>query len=129
MTDSQEATARVDLARLLGRDYWMVRSVPHPDTGADAIQACVEEHVAWMLELERLGLLLASGPLLSGPGTQPGSGMTILRAPDEAAARRIASDDPFVRNGLRSFELFQWRLNEGSIQVRVRLGTGTYDWH
>jgi hypothetical protein len=129
MTSSQEPAGGVDLARLLGRDYWLVRSTPRPGTDEDAVAACVQEHVAWLLDLERRDLLLASGPLLSGPGTGPGSGLTILRVPDEETARKIADDDPFVRHGLRTFELFRWRLNEGSIGVRVSLGTGTYDWH
>jgi uncharacterized protein YciI len=128
MTDGQEATARIDLGRLLGRDYWLVRSIPQPGTDRAAIEDSVEEHVAWLLDLERRDLLLASGPLLSGPGTGPGSGVTILRAPDEETARKIADGDPFVRHGLRTFELYRWRLNEGSIGVRVSLGTGTYDW-
>jgi uncharacterized protein YciI len=128
MTDGQEAAARVDLGRLLGRDYWLVRSIPQPGTNANTVAARVEEHVAWLLDLERRDLLLASGPLLSGPGTGPGSGVTILRAPDEETARKIADGDPFVRHRLRTFELYRWRLNEGSIGVRVSLGTGTYDW-
>ena len=128
MTDGQEATARIDLGRLLGRDYWLVRSIPQPGTDRAAIEARVEEHVAWLLDLERRDVLLASGPLLSGPGTGPGSGVTILRVPDEETARKIADGDPFVRHGLRTFELYRWRLNEGSIGVRVSLGTGTYDW-
>src|ERR1700759_428651 len=128
MTDGQEATARIDRGRLLGRDYWLVRSIPQPGTDRAAIEARVEEHVAWLLDLERRDLLLASGPLLSGPGTGPGSGVTILRAPDEETARKIADGDPFVRHGLRTFGLYRWRLNEGSVGVRVSLGTGTYDW-
>ena len=129
MTSSREPAAGVDLARLLGRDYWLVRAIPRPGTDQAAIEARVQEHVAWLLDLERRDVLLASGPLLSGPGTGPGSGVTILRAPDEETARKIADGDPFVRHGLRTFELYRWRLNEGSIGVRVSLGTGTYDWH
>jgi uncharacterized protein len=128
MTSSREPAAGADLARLLGRDYWLVRSIPRPGTDADAVAACVQEHVAWLLGLEEQNVLLASGPLLSGPGTGPGSGVTILRAPDEEAARKIADGDPFVRHGLRTFELYRWRLNEGSVGVRLSLGTGTYDW-
>ena len=105
MTSSQEPAAGVDLARLLGRDYWLVRSIPRPGTNEDAVAACVQEHVAWLLDLERRDVLLASGPLLSGPGTGPGSGVTILRVPDEETARKIADGDPFVRHGLRTF----WR--------------------
>src|ERR1700753_1610631 len=129
MTSSQEPAAGVDLTRLLGRDYWLVRSIPRGGDGHAAIRACVQEHGTWLLDLERRDVLLASGPLLSGPGTGPGSGVTILRVPDEETARKIADGDPFVRHGLRTFELYRWRLNEGSIGVRVSLGTGTYDWH
>jgi len=129
MANGREPVGGVDLTRLLGRDYWLIRSIPHAGTDQAAIEVWVEEHVGWLLGLERQDVLLASGPLLSGPGTGPGSGVTIIRAPDEESARRIADGDPFVRHGLRTFELYRWRLNEGSVGVRVSLGTGTYDWH
>ena len=128
MAESREPAGRGDLSRLLARDYWLIRYIPAPGTGQAAIDACVEEHVAWPLELERDNVVLASGPLLSGPGTGPGSGVTIIRADSEEAARKIAVGDPFVRHGLRTFEVYRWRLNEGSIGVRVSLGTGTFDW-
>jgi uncharacterized protein YciI len=126
---SQVPPVTADLSRLLGRDYWLVLSTPGAGTDQAAIEAHVEGHVAWLLELERAEVLLASGPLLSGPGIGPGSGVTVLRAPDEDAARRIAAGDPFVRAGLRTFEVYRWRLNEGCIRLRLSLGTGTYDWH
>jgi hypothetical protein len=129
MTSSREPADRVDLSRLLGRDYWLIRYIPAPGTNQAAIDARVEEHVGWLLGLERDDVLLASGPLLSGPGTASGSGVTIIRAPSEDEARLIAAADPFVRYGLRTFELYRWRLNEGSVGIRVSLGTGRYDWH
>jgi uncharacterized protein len=95
---------------------------------AAAVEALVGEHIGWLLALERDEVLFLSGPLLSGPGTGPGSGVTVLRAADEEAARQIAAADPFVRAGLRRFEVYRWRLNEGSVSVRVSLGTGTYEW-
>ena len=103
-------------------------STPEAGTDQAAIAAHVEEHITWLLELERADVLFASGPLLSGPGVGPGSGVTVLRAPDEEAARLIAAGDPFVQAGLRTFEVHRWRLNEGSVSVRVSLGTGTYEW-
>jgi hypothetical protein len=33
-----------------------------------------------------------------------------------------------VLQGLRTFELLRWRINEGSITVHLSLGTGTYQW-
>jgi hypothetical protein len=117
------------MSRLLARDYWLVWSTPAAGADAAAIRALAPRHVAWLLELERAGALLVSGPLLSGPGTGPGSGVTVLRAPGEDAARDIAARDPFVRAGLRTFAVHRWRLNEGSISVRLSLGTGGYEWH
>jgi uncharacterized protein YciI len=125
---SQAPPAPVDRSRLLARDYWLILSTPAAGTDQAAIDAHVDGHLAWLLELERADVLFASGPLLSGPGVGPGSGVTVLRAPDEEAARRIAVGDPFVRAGLRTFAVHRWRLNEGCVSVRVSLGTGTYEW-
>jgi uncharacterized protein YciI len=117
-----------ELSRLLARDYWLIFSTPLEHVDEATISRHVEEHVAWLLDLERKDIVLVSGPLLSGPGVGPGSGVTVVRATDEENARAIAEDDPFVKAGLRTFELYRWRLNEGSLGVRISLGTGTYDW-
>jgi uncharacterized protein YciI len=113
---------------LLGHDYWLILSTPVPGTSQMDIDARAGEHVSWLLGLERDGVLFLSGPLLSGPGTGPGSGVTVLRAADQDQAGSIAAKDPFVIKGLRTFTVHQWRLNEGSIGVRLSLGTATYDW-
>jgi len=125
----QEPPGSADLSRLLARDYWLILSTPVAGTDRAAVDARVEEHVSWLLKLEREDVLFVSGPLLSGPGVGPGSGITVIRAADEETARLIAAGDPFVVAGLRTFEVYRWRLNEGSVSVRMSLGTGTYDWH
>lgn len=117
-----------DLAALLQRDYWLIRSVPLDTTTAADLGPVVPAHVAWLLGLEAVGQVLLSGPLLSGPGVEPGAGITVLRADSEVDARATAATDPFVVAGLRTFEVYCWRVNEGSIDVRLSLGTGTYDW-
>jgi hypothetical protein len=98
------------------------------DTTQQAIDEHAEKHVAWMLGLEADGVLFLSGPLLSGPGTGPGSGVTVIRAGDEDAARAVAAADPFVQAGLRTFTVHRWRLNEGSVGMTISLGSGTLDW-
>jgi uncharacterized protein YciI len=113
---------------LLNRDYWLVLSTPNATTSSADIAAHVDDHLDWMLALEADGAVLMSGPLLDGPGTGPGSGVTVLRANDAAEAESIAAADPFVKAGLRTFQVFHWRVNEGSIGVTVSLGTGTYTW-
>jgi len=114
--------------RLLGRDYWLVLSSPNPATTAAGIQALVEEHVAWLLKLEAEGTVFLSGPLVSGPGTGPGSGVTVLRAASADHAAATAATDPFVVHGLRTFQVFAWRVNEGAISIQLSLGTGGYTW-
>jgi hypothetical protein len=52
----------------------------------------------------------------------------VLRAESAARAREIAEADPFVVAGLRTVEVFGWRVNEGAIQIRMSLGTGAYTW-
>lgn len=113
---------------MLARDYWLISSSPRAEVDEDAIHAQVNAHVAWLLDLEQQGVVLVSGPLLSGPGVGPGSGITVIRAEDEASAEAIASSDPFVVAGLRVFQLYRWRLNEGSVSVRFSLGAGSFDW-
>jgi uncharacterized protein YciI len=120
--------APVDRGKLLGRDYWLVRSTPLPTTTVADIEAHVEAHLRWLLDLEADGSVLLSGPLTSGPGVTPGAGITVLRADDAEHAATIAAADPFVVAGLRTAEIFGWRVNEGTIGVRVSLGTGTYAW-
>ncbi len=115
-------------ARLLGRDYWLVLSTPNPSTALADIRALVDEHVAWLLKLEAEGTVFLSGPLVSGPGTGPGSGVTVLRAASADHAEAIAATDPFVAHGLRTFQVFAWRVNEGAISIQLSLGTGGYTW-
>ncbi|WP_432838325.1 YciI family protein [Dactylosporangium sp. CA-092794] len=113
---------------LLGRDYWLIRSIPAAHTTDADVLAHVEEHLDWLLKLEADGVVFLSGPLTSGPDVRPGSGVTVLRAGSAEEARAIALGDPFVRAGLRTAEVYGWRVNEGAIRVQISLGTATYEW-
>lgn len=117
-----------DVPALLQRDYWLIRSVPAESTTAADVLRTAPEHVRWLLALEAAGTVLLSGPLLDGPGIRPGAGMTVVRAASEYEATEIGNADPFVRSGLRTFEVFRWRVNEGSVDVRISLGAGKFDW-
>jgi uncharacterized protein len=76
-------------------------------------------HLEYMIGLEKKGVLFASGPLAEADGKTRGDGLTILRAASAKAAREIAEADPFVVNGLRSFELREWTVMEGSLGIKV----------
>jgi uncharacterized protein YciI len=88
---------------------------------ADQIGAHLPQHLEYMIGLEKAGVLFASGPLADAEGKTRGDGLTIVRAANSAEARKIAERDPFVVNGLRSFEIREWTVMEGSLGIKVNL--------
>jgi uncharacterized protein YciI len=79
------------------------------------------KHLEYMIGLEKKGLVFASGPLTDEGGEPRGEGLTILRAASAAEARRIAEGDPFFVRGLRTFDVKEWTVMEGSIGLTVNL--------
>jgi uncharacterized protein len=78
-------------------------------------------HLEYMIGLENRGLVFASGPLADGEGPPSGHGLTVLRAASAKEARALAEADPFFVNGLRTFELKEWTVMEGTLSLRVNL--------
>ena len=86
---------------------------------ASEIAKLLPAHLEYMIGLEKQGVLFASGPLAEADGSIRGDGLTILRAESAETARAIAATDPFVVKGLRSFEIREWTVMEGSLGIRV----------
>jgi uncharacterized protein len=82
---------------------------------AEQIGAVLPQHLEYMIGLEKTG-------------APAGDGLTILRAASEDEARKIASADPFVINKLRTFEVREWTVMEGSIGVKVNLSDQTLEF-
>jgi hypothetical protein len=87
----------------------------------DQIGALLPQHLEFMIGLEKSGALFASGPLADSEGKMRGDGLTIVRAANAAEARKIAEQDPFVINKLRTFELKEWTVMEGSLGIKINL--------
>jgi uncharacterized protein len=87
----------------------------------DKLRPLLATHLDYMIDLEKRGVLFASGPLTEAGGAPSGHGLTILRVKDAAEARRIAEAEPFFAQGLRTFELKEWTVMEGTLGVRVNL--------
>ena len=87
----------------------------------EKLKALLPAHLEYMIALEKRGVLFASGPLADGAGPPTGAGLTILRAANVEEARALAEADPFVSNGLRTFELKEWTIMEGTLGLRVNL--------
>jgi len=121
MSDASERV-RVLSARFLKLQLWVVLAttiVP-----LDQLLAAAPNHIVYMIDLEQRGLLFASGPLLDEQQRFAGRGLTILSAASRAEA--LAQADPFVQRGLRTIELHEWQVNEGSFSVTVHYSDQTY---
>lgn len=77
----------------------------------------VAEHLQYMRDLDRRGVLLASGPLVDEGDTNSGGGIAILRVSDRATAERIAIAEPYVRHGVRTVRILGWRLRQGTLST------------
>jgi uncharacterized protein YciI len=111
--------------RMLRKKLYVILSKGGAST--EQFGALLPQHLEYMIGLEKQGTLFASGPLTAALGAPAGDGLTILRAADADEARTIASRDPFVINKLRTFEVREWTLMEGSLGVKVNFSDQSID--
>ena len=104
--------------RMLKKKLYVVLSTP-VEGGTERLLAHLPAHLEYMIANEKKGIVFASGPLSEPDGSQKGRGLTILRAASADEARAIAEQDPFFVNGVRSFEVREWTVMEGSFGVTV----------
>jgi uncharacterized protein len=105
--------------KMLRLKFYAVLS--QPSATPEKLKALLPAHLEYMIELEKRGVLFASGPLADGAGPPSGAGLTVLRAASAGEARELAEADPFVSSGLRTFELKEWTIMEGTLGLRVNL--------
>lgn len=119
-TDEDEVD-RLKSAMLKKSYYAMFRRIVNPA----ALKPVVLEHYKWIIDLEKRGLVFASGPLFKADGTM-GVGMTILRAQSHEEAETLAIGDPFCKAGAAEFEIQRWQINEGRISIAIDFSDQTY---
>jgi len=85
----------------------------HPPRANFAATMTDTERAAWATHFERLQRLLADGTLiLAGPTLgETNTGIAIIEAPDEAAARKIMDEDPAIAGGFARGELRGFRVS------------------
>jgi uncharacterized protein len=114
MTKSAEKRIRQLTQGMLRKKLYVILS--KGGTSPDRLKEQLPAHLEFMIDLERRGILFASGPL---DGGARGDGLTIVRAASLEAAKQVAAGDPFVVQGLRSFEVREWTVMEGSFGIKV----------
>lgn len=117
-----------DLTRKMLRKKLYVL-ISKPIVEPERLKPFLSAHLEYMIGLEKRGLVFASGPLADAEGGGPptGLGLTVLRAKDAAEARALAEADPFFVNKLRTFELKEWTIMEGTLGLRVNLSDQTIE--
>ena len=97
------------------------------NVGTPEGQELMRRHLAFQLDLENRGILLAAGPLdIRNPvpvgrpaptGPDPiidASGMYLVAAESREAAETLAASEPFEQAGWRTHIVCAWMLNEGA---------------
>ncbi len=104
----------------LALELYMIISEPALDP--ESLQAQLPAHLAYQGEQEQLGNLVMAGPLSDLSGEQmEGVGMIIYRAESLEAAKALADADPMHSTGTRRYTIRRWMVNEGSLQLSVKL--------
>jgi uncharacterized protein YciI len=105
---------------------WMTPTDAPPPSGKTAADIRTE-HFAYLLELERSGVLFAAGPFVDEDGVRHGAGMLLIRAATRAEAERIAYAEPYTRAGMRKMTLTPWQRNEGALNLSIRFADGVIE--
>ena len=85
---------------------------PRP-ASAPPQEQLVDQHHAFIHDLEAKGLLVGAGPFLDDTGARFGTGMIIFRCATRAEAEKIASSEPYIANGVRRLKLMPWQKIAG----------------
>ncbi|MBF9234850.1 YciI family protein [Microvirga alba] len=107
------------LARMMRKQLFVILNSAVAEPAA--LRPYLAEHLNYLIDLEKRGILFASGPFSDENGQLTGDGLTIVRATSFEDAMKIANEDPFTRSGLRKPTVRQWTVNEGRIQISVDL--------
>ncbi|MCC6777438.1 MAG: hypothetical protein IT537_12530 [Hyphomicrobiales bacterium] len=110
--------------KFLGKEMYLVvtRPVRSPE-----IEKRLQDHLDHQVELERKGIMFAAGPLYSRGSQVPEAGMFVLRAGSFEEAEAICKTDPLHAAGLRTYTIQKWRVNEGSLSLRVNFSDQTVE--
>lgn len=105
---------------LAANEFFVVLTVPLKDR--QAIRDHLHTHLEYQKQLEADGIMVAAGPISDEEGKEwTGKGLIVYRAENLAEARKIADADPMHRDGIRSYTLLPWLMNEGSFTLNVKL--------
>ncbi|MDX2176322.1 MAG: YciI family protein [Candidatus Sumerlaeia bacterium] len=104
----------------LSLQLFAIESLP-TGTG-DAVKAVVPRHLEYLEQLEQEEKLFAAGPL-GDPDSEmwSGAGLIVVRGGNLSEAKQLAENDPMHQSGARRFVIRPWLVNDGVINISLRL--------
>lgn len=85
----------------------------------------LQAHLAYIKSQEEAGNLMIAGPLSDIIGQDmSGIGLQVWRAASWEDAKALADADPMHIEGVKTYEMRRWLINEGNLQVSIGLSTG-----
>lgn len=117
-------TARDLLANMLQKPLYVAQRTPND---LSRFSAVLGEHLEWAIAAEQRGELFASGPFVE-EGSVAGvpGGMSIVRAASIDDARKILSQDPFIRERVYTPSIRKWLVMEGGVTLTLRFSDRSY---
>lgn len=101
---------------LPGKEYYIVDTRLKDGVSPGEMMKVLPDHLAYQIEIEKNGTLFAAGPVDGEDGGRVG-GMIVYRAGSFEAARAIADADPMHAQGMRTYTINKWTLNEGGFTL------------
>ncbi|MPY70656.1 MAG: hypothetical protein GEU92_11270 [Alphaproteobacteria bacterium] len=129
MADARDEAQRIMQNLVREQCYLlMLRPADNPPTDFPRSQDELRvDHHAYLVDLERRGLLFAAGPCRDGEGWVRGTGILMVRAPNRAEAQKLADEEPYTKAGFRTVEIVPWQRNEGVTSLNLRLADGVLE--
>jgi uncharacterized protein YciI len=128
MTASKQAAARADERHSGAQLVFFLCFTEPAGLSAEELRPHLDAHKRWVVDQERSGRLFAAGPILDEDYRFSGHGLFILRAKSRGEAEEIADSDPFHANGIRTYRLQPWQVNEGNLQITLTLSDRAFQF-
>ena len=97
-------------------------------TSLTDIERAFPPHKQWVADQEAAGRIVVAGPFLADDLSWDGDGLIVFRLGSADEAERLARQDPMHAQGLRTFQIVAWQLNEGSFRIDLTLSTGGFQF-
>ncbi len=95
----------------------------YPTVSQEEMLPHVPEHLRYMAAHE--SEILMSGPIIK-EGQLVGEGITVLLTDSEVKAAEFMRNEPFIKRGLRRFDIKMWELREGTLNVVTKLSESKF---